>query len=61
VMALRRRDVPQAEGSVACAQAHVRIAEAIKRRDPEAARHAMREHVRQVEGYVLASLSDEDS
>jgi GntR family transcriptional regulator, rspAB operon transcriptional repressor len=60
VMALRRRDVPQAEGSVACARAHVRIAKAIARRDPDAARKAMREHVHQVEGYVRASL-DEDS
>jgi DNA-binding GntR family transcriptional regulator len=60
VMALRRRDVPQAVGSIACARAHVRIAKAIARRDPDGARKAMREHVHQVEGYVLASL-DEDS
>jgi GntR family transcriptional regulator, rspAB operon transcriptional repressor len=59
VMALRRRDVPQAEGSIACARAHVRIAETIARRDPDAARQAMRDHVRQVEGYVLASLAEE--
>jgi GntR family transcriptional regulator, rspAB operon transcriptional repressor len=59
VMALRRRDVPQAEGSVACARAHVRIAKAIARRDPDAARKAMRAHVHQVEGYVLASLDEE--
>jgi GntR family transcriptional regulator, rspAB operon transcriptional repressor len=59
VMALRRRDVPRAGGSVACARAHVKIAKAIARRDPEAAGKAMREHVRQVEGYVLASLDEE--
>jgi DNA-binding GntR family transcriptional regulator len=59
VMALRRRDVPQAEGSVACARAHVRIADAIARRDTDAARRAMRDHVQQVEGYVLASLAEE--
>lgn len=59
VMALRRRDVPQAEGSVACAQAHVRIAKAIARRDPDGALKAMREHVHQVERYVLASLEEE--
>jgi DNA-binding GntR family transcriptional regulator len=59
VMALRRRDVPQAEGSVACARAHVRIAKAIARRDADAARRAMRDHVQQVEGYVLASLAEE--
>jgi DNA-binding GntR family transcriptional regulator len=59
VMALRRRDVPRAEGSVACARAHVQIAKAIARRDSDAAGKAMREHVRQVEGYVLASLDEE--
>jgi DNA-binding GntR family transcriptional regulator len=59
VMALRRRDVPRAEGSVACARAHVQIAKAIARHDPDAAGKAMREHVHQVEGYVLASLDEE--
>jgi DNA-binding GntR family transcriptional regulator len=59
VTALRRRDVPQAEESVACARAHVRIARAIARRDPDGARKAMRDHVHQVEGYVLASLDQE--
>lgn len=57
--ALRRRDVPHAEGSVACARAHVQIGEALRRRDPDAARKRMRDHVRQVEGYVLASLAEE--
>jgi DNA-binding GntR family transcriptional regulator len=60
VMALRRRDVPQAGDSVDCAQAHMRIVDAIARRDPDAARHAMRDHIRQVEGYVVASL-DQDA
>jgi DNA-binding GntR family transcriptional regulator len=59
VMALRRRDVPHVEGSVACARAHVRIAEAIAQRDCDAARQRMRDHLRQVEGYVLASMSEE--
>jgi DNA-binding GntR family transcriptional regulator len=59
VMALRRRDVPRAEGSVACARAHLQIAKAIRRHDPGAAGKAMREHVHQVEGYVLASLDEE--
>jgi GntR family transcriptional regulator, rspAB operon transcriptional repressor len=59
VMALRRRDVPRAEGSVVCARAHVRIAKAIARRDTGAAGKAMSDHVRQVEGYVLASLDEE--
>ena len=52
-------DVPRAEGSVACARAHVQIAKAIARHDPDAAGKAMREHVTQVEGYVLASLDEE--
>jgi DNA-binding GntR family transcriptional regulator len=59
VMALRRRDVPRAEGSVACARAHVRIAKAIARHDADAACKAMSAHVHQVEGYVLASLDEE--
>jgi DNA-binding GntR family transcriptional regulator len=59
VMALRRRDVPRADGSVACARAHMKIAKALARRDPDAAGKAMREHVHQVEGYVLASLDEE--
>jgi DNA-binding GntR family transcriptional regulator len=44
---------------VACARAHLQIAKAIARRDPDAAGKAMREHVHQVEGYVLASLDEE--
>jgi DNA-binding GntR family transcriptional regulator len=60
VMALRRRDVPSAGDSVACARAHVGIAGALTARDPDRARQAMSDHVRQVEGYVLASL-DEDA
>jgi GntR family transcriptional regulator, rspAB operon transcriptional repressor len=60
IVTLRRRDVPQAEASVDCARAHVEIAKAVAARDADAAFVAMRAHVRQVEGYVLASLDDGD-
>ncbi|HEY8765158.1 MAG TPA: GntR family transcriptional regulator [Solirubrobacteraceae bacterium] len=59
VMALRRRDVPQAAPSLACAEAHVVIADAIGRHAPDEAMHAMSAHVREVEGYVLASLAQD--
>jgi DNA-binding GntR family transcriptional regulator len=58
VTALRRRDVPHAEGSIECARAHVRIAEAIAAGDADRAHAEMRAHVRQVEAYVVASLSE---
>ncbi len=61
VMALRRRDVPYADASVACARAHVQIAQAITGRRPEAASSLMRQHVRQVEDLVLASLDDDQA
>jgi DNA-binding GntR family transcriptional regulator len=51
---LRQRDFPDTGFSVDCAQAHVRIADAIARRDVLEAETAAREHIRQVEGYVLA-------
>ena len=51
---LRQRDFPDSRWSVDCAEAHVRIADAIARRDTAAAESAAREHIRQVEGYVLA-------
>jgi DNA-binding GntR family transcriptional regulator len=60
VMALRRRDVPHAGDSVHCARAHMVVVDALVDRDPTRARQAMRDHVHQVEGYVLASL-DEDA
>jgi DNA-binding GntR family transcriptional regulator len=60
VMALRRRDVPHAGDSVHCARAHMTVVDALTARDPDRARQAMGDHVRQVEGYVLASL-DEDA
>jgi len=51
---LRQRDFPDSEWSVECAQGHTRIADAITRRDIAAAETAAREHIRRVEGYVLA-------
>jgi DNA-binding GntR family transcriptional regulator len=51
---LRQRDFPDTGFSVDCGKAHIRIAEAIARRDVLEAETATREHIRQVEGYVLA-------
>jgi DNA-binding GntR family transcriptional regulator len=59
VVTLRRRDVPHAEASVACAKAHVEIARAIEAGDAETAARTMQAHVRQVEGYVLASVAED--
>lgn len=54
---LRQRDFPDSRWSVDCARGHVRMADAIARRDVEAAQDAAREHIRQVESYVLAEPS----
>jgi len=54
IATLRRRDYPTLAASVDCGAAHVRIADAIARGDAAAAEHAARDHIRQVEGYVLA-------
>jgi DNA-binding GntR family transcriptional regulator len=51
---LRQRDFPDSQWSIECARGHVRIADAIARRDTAAAEDAAREHIRRVEGYVLA-------
>jgi DNA-binding GntR family transcriptional regulator len=51
---LRQRDFPNSRWSVDCGRDHVQIADAITRRDTAAAEAAAREHIRQVEGYVLA-------
>jgi GntR family transcriptional regulator, rspAB operon transcriptional repressor len=51
---LRQRDFPDAGWSVDCGRAHIRIADAIARRDVTGAEAAAREHIRQVESYVLA-------
>lgn len=59
IVTLRRRDAPYGPGSVECARAHVRVAEAIRRGDAPEASAAMRAHVHQVEGYVLAALAEE--
>ncbi len=56
VTVLRRRDVPHAAASLACAEAHVRIAQAISRRHIRRAADLMRGHVREVERYVLEGL-----
>jgi GntR family transcriptional regulator, rspAB operon transcriptional repressor len=54
---LRERDFPDSRWSVDCARGHVRIADAIGRRDVAEAETAAREHIRQVERYVLAEPS----
>jgi DNA-binding GntR family transcriptional regulator len=54
IRTLRQRDFPASEWSVDCAQAHMRIADAIARGDAAAAENEAREHIRRVEGYVLA-------
>jgi DNA-binding GntR family transcriptional regulator len=51
---LRQRDFPDSRWPVECARGHVRIADAIARRDVAEAEAAAREHIRQVEAYVLA-------
>lgn len=51
---LRQRDFPDSQWSVDCARGHVRMADAISRRDLEEAEAAAREHIRRVERYVLA-------
>jgi GntR family transcriptional regulator, rspAB operon transcriptional repressor len=59
VTALRRRDVPRAQISIECAEAHVGIAAAITAGDDDAAAARMAEHLRHVEACVLASMLDE--
>jgi len=54
IRTLRQRDFPASEWSVDCAQAHMRIAAAIAHGDAAAAENEAREHIRRVEGYVLA-------
>jgi GntR family transcriptional regulator, rspAB operon transcriptional repressor len=54
IVTLRQRDYPNVAASLKCATAHMRIADAITRHDVEGAEAAAREHIRQVERYVLA-------
>jgi GntR family transcriptional regulator, rspAB operon transcriptional repressor len=53
IRTLRQRDFPDSEWSVDCAHAHMRIADAIARRDPAVAEAEAREHIRGVKGYLL--------
>lgn len=53
IVTLRQRDYPTRTASVECGVAHLRIVEAMARGDAEAAEAAAREHIRQVEGFVL--------
>ncbi len=54
IATLRRRDYPTLAASLECGEAHVRIADAIARGDVAGAEAGVRDHIRQVEGYVLA-------
>jgi DNA-binding GntR family transcriptional regulator len=54
---LRQRDFPDSSWSVDCARGHVRMADAIAKRDIAGAEEAAREHIRRVERYVLAEPS----
>jgi DNA-binding GntR family transcriptional regulator len=58
ILALRERDLPGDQFSVRCASAHVRIANAIARRDAEAAAEEMRRHIHSVRDRVLRQLSE---
>jgi len=58
ILALRERDLPGDQFSVHCAQAHVQIAEAVRRRDADAAGAAMRTHIYTVRDQVLRQLSE---
>jgi GntR family transcriptional regulator, rspAB operon transcriptional repressor len=61
IVTLRQRDYPNRAASVECGLAHVRIAEAIAQGDTDTAELAARDHIRQVEGFVLAGdMPDED-
>lgn len=55
---LRLRDAPVASDSLECAEQHVKVMEAIKRNDVEAASVAMREHIAKVEGIVLGAYGE---
>ncbi len=58
---LRVRDVPISGDSIACAQEHVLVAEAIQRRDGRAAADVMQAHIEHVMSMVLTALSDQKS
>jgi DNA-binding GntR family transcriptional regulator len=57
---LRRRDVPMADDSLACAKQHMRILEAMNQHNEQAAEDAVRAHVTKVQGMVLAGFDSPD-
>jgi DNA-binding GntR family transcriptional regulator len=61
IVTLRQRDLPHLEFSAECADAHVKIAEAIAAHDVELTGAAMRDHVRQVRRYVLDNLPQQEA
>lgn len=60
ITALRERDLPSAQAVVRCAESHVNIALAIEAGDEDAAAEQMREHIAEVEGYMLSQPLGED-
>lgn len=59
ILALRERDLPNAEAVIDCGRAHVRIAAAIELGDPLAAGDEMSAHLLRVEQYIL-DVEDHD-
>lgn len=56
ISTLRSRDIPEAEASILCGEAHVRIAIAIRDGDPDAAAAHMQGHIRHIREYVIEAL-----
>jgi DNA-binding GntR family transcriptional regulator len=56
IATLRLRDLPHRQASIACAQAHVAIAESIAGGSATEAGEAMRAHVRQVKEYTFGDV-----
>jgi DNA-binding GntR family transcriptional regulator len=52
---LRRRDVPDPDASLECAAQHLTVIEGILAGDPDLAEKAIRDHLRKVQGLVLAA------
>ena len=61
IVTLRQRDAPHLEFHVECAEAHLRIAEAICTGDVALAEQEARAHVHQVRDYVVTSFSQREA
>ncbi len=58
VSALRQREVPGTESTIECAQSHLRVARAIRRRDVDGAGDAVAAHIQFVCRLVLAGYDE---